>query len=342
MSPTRSAPTTGTRTTSGPSRLPAGETSAVSQRWKKKRFVKSPIRRRSASATYAARTPIPTPASAIGTTRQVVVKSPGAATPGSAPARMATSGPPRWRGWADEPAECTHQRGADRAQLGAMGERQSQQERPPVRGESHQDPAAVARAARSPDQAARLHAIDQLDGAVVPDAEPLGERADRRLGAARQAAEQEQELVLLGLEPARARRLGAEGVEAPQRLAELGQRPVLRQRDVASDHGRPIYIVLRYGFPGRPGAATCACPRRACSVDSKTSSPNACRPRAVSRGPARVSRPSWASSSSPPPRPWGPSRPAPARGLRRSSSPRVRACSSSPRTPTTRRSAPAA
>ena len=124
-----------------------------------------------------------------------------------------------------------------------MSERQAQQQPVPARGEPHQDPAAVARAARAPHQPARRHAIDQLDRAVMPDPEPCGEGADRRLGAAGQAAQREQELVLLGLEPARARHGSAEGEEAPQRVAELGQRPVLRQRDVAGDHRRPVYIV---------------------------------------------------------------------------------------------------
>src|SRR5437016_2886198 len=188
----------------------------------------------------------------MGTTREVVVKSPRAAAPrGSAPARIPTSRPPRRRGRADEPSERAHQRRPDRAQLGAMSERQAPQQPVPARGEPHQDPPAVARAARAPHQPARRHAIDQLDRAVMPDPEPCGEGADRRLGAAGEAAQREQELVLLGLEPGRACHRGAEGEAAAQGVAELGQRPVLRQRDVAGDHRRPVYIVSRYEFPGR-------------------------------------------------------------------------------------------
>src|SRR5438876_54908 len=233
----------------------------------------------------------------MGTTRQVVVKSPRAAAPrGSARARMPTPRPPRRRGRAHELAKRAHQRGPGRAQLGAMSERQAQQQPVPARGEPHQDPAAVARAARAAHQPVRLHAIDQLDGAVMPDAEPRGEDADRRLGAAGQAAQREQELVLLGLEPARARHGSAEGEEAPQRVAELGQRPVLRQRDVAGGHRRPIYIVSRYELPaGPPGGA--ACRPRAASVHSEASHPNATRP-VFYQPPAGAAPRSWASSSS--------------------------------------------
>src|SRR5207247_29536 len=108
------------------------------------------------------------PARAMGPTRQGAVKPPRAAAPrGSARARMPTPRPPRRRGRAHELAKRAHQRGPGRAQLGAMSERQAQQQPVPARGEPHQDPAAVARAARAAHQPVRLHAIDQLDGAVM-------------------------------------------------------------------------------------------------------------------------------------------------------------------------------
>src|SRR6266576_1877768 len=53
MKPMMSDPATGTRTTSQPSVLPAGDTSATSQRWKKARFVTRPISRSSAWVALA-------------------------------------------------------------------------------------------------------------------------------------------------------------------------------------------------------------------------------------------------------------------------------------------------
>ena len=66
----------GTRISHQPSLLAAGETSAVPQRWKKNRLVKIPISRSKASATKALSTPMPVASAAMGTTLQVVVKSP--------------------------------------------------------------------------------------------------------------------------------------------------------------------------------------------------------------------------------------------------------------------------
>ena len=66
----------GTSTSQRPSRLPAGDTIALLQRWKKKRLVNSPISLRRASAMKALASPIPTARQEIHTTRGVVVKSP--------------------------------------------------------------------------------------------------------------------------------------------------------------------------------------------------------------------------------------------------------------------------
>src|SRR5262245_12835684 len=74
MTPTISAPATGTPSTSSPSWLPAGETMLVSHRPKKKRFVKRPISRSSPSATTAPSTPMPMAATDIETSRQPAVK----------------------------------------------------------------------------------------------------------------------------------------------------------------------------------------------------------------------------------------------------------------------------
>src|SRR5262245_38943820 len=76
MIPMTSAPATGTSTSQAPRCASAGETSAVDQRWKEKRFVNRPISFSRARATYAATTPITTASALRGTTRRLVVKSP--------------------------------------------------------------------------------------------------------------------------------------------------------------------------------------------------------------------------------------------------------------------------
>src|SRR4029077_4516139 len=70
--------------------------------------------------------------------------------------------------------------------------------------------------------------VDELDGAVVTELEPLGEGADRGRDAGRHATDGEQQLVLPGLEPDRAGSLLAEAKEPSQLVAERRQRAVVR------------------------------------------------------------------------------------------------------------------
>ena len=71
-------------------------------------------------------------------------------------------------------------------------------------------------------------AVDELDDRVVLELELPGERADGREAVRRKPLDGEQQLVLLGLEPRLAGRLLAEGEEAPEEVAEMGQVLVIR------------------------------------------------------------------------------------------------------------------
>jgi uncharacterized protein involved in response to NO len=90
------------------------------------------------------------------------------------------------------------------------------------------DCTAIVRGAAAVDEAVLLEAVDQLDGAVMLEHEPLCNLADRGRFVA-EAADSEQELVLLGLEPRFPRRRLGEGQKAAQLMTKLGQRGVVRR-----------------------------------------------------------------------------------------------------------------
>ena len=100
-----------------------------------------------------------------------------------------------------------------------------------VPGEVDEDLAAIPGVPSPSDQAAVDQAVDELDGAVVTELEPLGDLADGRDPARREPLHGEEQLVLLGLEPGRPRRLLAEVQEAADLVPELGERTVRRAGD---------------------------------------------------------------------------------------------------------------
>src|SRR5579862_431018 len=223
MRPITRPPATGMSITNQPRWWPAGDTSATSQRWKKQRFVTSPIRRSSASATTAARSPIASAIALIVSTRGVVVKSPSSAAP-------RTSSPlPRTRAAVAERTEHGDQPRGDGAQLGSVRERQPAQEPRPRRRQGHDHLPTVARMRRTPYDATRFAPVDELDGAVVAKLQTVGQRPDRRGGAVRHAAHREQELVLLRLQTHVACRLLAEVQETAQLVAKTRQRTIVGQ-----------------------------------------------------------------------------------------------------------------
>ena len=134
-------------------------------------------------------------------------------------------------------------RGAHRRELGEMVQRQLAEHRLSPRREFDEDLASVDECAAPPHEPPLRQAVDQLDGAVVLHLEPLGQLADRRVPAPREALHGEQQLVLARLELRAARLLFREREEPPQLVPQLGEVLVL---GVGEAHGRAIYIVTRY------------------------------------------------------------------------------------------------
>ena len=95
MRPTIRPPIIGTKTSRYPKELAVGDTKLVSQRWKKKRFVNNPMSFKSANATTAPSKPMAIATKEIGTTLQVVVKSPSSAAASRSRGRSAVASLPR-------------------------------------------------------------------------------------------------------------------------------------------------------------------------------------------------------------------------------------------------------
>src|SRR5581483_9678372 len=185
-----------------------------------------------------------------------------------------------WRraGGAGQRGERASQHRARRAQLGVVLERELVQQRLAARGEADEHLAAVGLAAAAANQPLGFGAIHQLDGAVVLEVQTLGELADGRLLPGGVAADGEQELVLLGLDPGGAGGLLAEVDEAADLVAQLGERAVLVGTQVGLKrlHAED-YIVSRYicrgdGGPGRRWGQVSSS-RRRCKRSSAESPP---------------------------------------------------------------------
>ena len=126
-----------------------------------------------------------------------------------------------------------------------MKEGKEWQERLSTCRKAYEHVPAVALASNSPDEAAGLHAIDELDGAVVLDLQTLRQDADGRVPTFPHAFEGEEKLVLLGLKARRTRSSFAEAHEPAKLIAKVGQRLILGQRESVGRHVS-AYIVLRY------------------------------------------------------------------------------------------------
>src|SRR5262249_3345847 len=129
---------------------------------------------------------------------------------------------------------------ADGAQLGPMRDRELAEEPVAVRRDRDDHLAAVRPAVPPDDQPALLAAVDQLDGAVVPQLEPLGERPDGRRNPRRNAADGKEELVLARLDADLGRSVLAEAEEAAELVAEFGEGAVLGERDIGG-HMMKLY-----------------------------------------------------------------------------------------------------
>ena len=124
-----------------------------------------------------------------------------------------------------------------------MRDRQAREETLAARRETDQHLSPVGPVPRAADETARLHAVDQLDGAVVAELEALGEGPDRRSLPAGHAAHGEEELVLLGCQPGRARRPLAEAEESTHVIAKLRESAVFGGGHSAARHPRDSYRI---------------------------------------------------------------------------------------------------
>ena len=115
-----------------------------------------------------------------------------------------------------------------------MGGRKARDERLAVRGELEMHVAPIGRRASAAYEVAGRQAIDEPNGAVVPDAEPLGEHADGDLDRFRERREREQRLMLLRRHARFTRGLRAERDEATQGEAKISERGDAG----VGDHGR--------------------------------------------------------------------------------------------------------
>ncbi len=107
-----------------------------------------------------------------------------------------------------------------------------------ARGEPDFHHPAILLAAMPAHQLPRLEPVNQLDGAVMLELDPVGKLSDRCRTVFGQAFQSQQQLVLLGLEPGATRGLLAQIQEAPNLITKLGERLVIRtlhKKDLSLD-----------------------------------------------------------------------------------------------------------
>jgi hypothetical protein len=128
-----------------------------------------------------------------------------------------------------------------------MREAQAAQYAPPEGSELQRSLATVLTVRPSLDESALDRPTHQLDSAVVMDQQALRDRADVRLLPWRQRVQEEQELMLLGLDASGANGGLAEGEKPPDLVPQLGERSVLVGIEVGRfGHECRIYIMTRY------------------------------------------------------------------------------------------------
>jgi hypothetical protein len=108
-------------------------------------------------------------------------------------------------------------------------------------GEGQADDPLVAPVGMAPDQSGSFRPVDELDRAVVPEQEDVGDLPDGRAGATGVPPDGEQQLVLCGREADCHRLCLAPVQEAAQAGPELEKTRVVRIGKI----GRHIYIVSR-------------------------------------------------------------------------------------------------
>ena len=103
--------------------------------------------------------------------------------------------------------------------------------------DAQQNFAAVRAATDSLEQSVKLHAVHQLDGAVMLDLQALGKHAHGSFLRARQSLNRQQGLMLLRLDAGGTRGLLAEIHEPPDLVAKFRQRLVIKTAMRTRLHG---------------------------------------------------------------------------------------------------------
>jgi len=130
--------------------------------------------------------------------------------------------------------QCFHQARAGSAKLRTMRVRQPMQFALASCREFHPDRPSVGFGAGTGDEAAFFETVEQAHGAVMPDQQVLGKRADRGTGAPVERADGQQHLMLLGLQSLGAGRLLAEMKKAANLVAEVSQRAEIGRAQIGS------------------------------------------------------------------------------------------------------------
>jgi len=127
-------------------------------------------------------------------------------------------------------------RGRQAGQFFEMRGRQLVEEPPPSRSENQPHDPAVVVVDDPPDEAGLLGAVDQFDGAVVPEQEMGRRLADRGRQRSRMTPYREQQLMLLRGEAGGGGLFFAPPREPAQTRAELQQGSVLGVEEVCMGH----------------------------------------------------------------------------------------------------------
>jgi len=103
-----------------------------------------------------------------------------------------------------------------------MGERELAQHLFSLWGEVDKNPSLISLIPTALDETALNEPIDQLDGAMMRELEPLGQGADGRFPSLRQTPHGKEQLMLLGLKTRRSCSLLAEAEKAAKLIAKFG------------------------------------------------------------------------------------------------------------------------
>ncbi len=103
-----------------------------------------------------------------------------------------------------------------------MGERELAQYLFSLWGEVDKNPSLISLIPTALDETALNEPIDQLDGAMMRELEPLGQGADGRFPSLRQTPHGKEQLMLLGLKTRRSCSLLAEAEKAAKLIAKFG------------------------------------------------------------------------------------------------------------------------